>query len=275
MSDVWTHDSRVLVKDWCNKIHLMKQLSELTQFHRINLLKEQQCLLTWLTWHSHAPYYLNIKLLCGSSYQMTTLKNPEMYPPYSMDIFVCFLPTWLNMFAICTSQNKQFLLLLSCRVKYSHVKLLWWWLSQSFKYWVWIVVAEWLAEQDMSYYWVIMYNPLCGKYCRRIPRLNLRMQCDNCDCYFHINCVSLSRIDCHNILSWACYNCSADMFPFYITEDAELHHLLHYDIYLALYYSADSNDEHDNPFANKLFNPFDLRDQPSNSPHFDIDPDIT
>ena len=64
------------------------------------------------------------------------------------------------------------------------------------------------------------------------------------------------------------------MFPFYITEDAELHHLLHNDIDLALYYSADSSDQHDNPFANKLFNPFDLRDQLPNSPHFDIDPDI-
>ena len=57
-------------------------------------------------------------------------------------------------------------------------------------------------------------------------------------------------------------------------EDAELHHLLHNDIDEALYYSEDFNDQHDYAFANKLFNPFDLRDLEPNSPHFDIDPDI-
>ena len=64
------------------------------------------------------------------------------------------------------------------------------------------------------------------------------------------------------------------MFPFYIMEDAELHHLLHNDIDEALYYSEHLNDEHDYAFANKLFNPFDLRDLEPNSPHFDIDSDI-
>ena len=154
------------------------------------------------------------------------------------------------MFTICTSQNMQFLRLLPCQMKHLHVKLLWWWLSQSLKYWIWIVVAERLVEQDMSYYWVIMCNPLCGKCSRRILRHNLRMQCDNCDCSFHINCVSLSRTDCYEILSWTCYTCLAAMFPFYIIEDAELHHLLHNDIDEALYYSEDFSDEHDYAFAN-------------------------
>ena len=43
-------------------------------------------------------------------------------------------------------------------------------------------------------------------------------------------------------------------------EDAELHHLLHNDIYEALYYSEDFHDQHDYAFANKLSNPFDFRD---------------
>ena len=41
-----------------------------------------------------------------------------------------------------------------------------------------------------------------------------------------------------------------------------------------LSYSTDTNDEQYYAFANKLFNPFGLRDLEANSHHFDNDPDI-
>ena len=116
-----------------------------------------------------------------------------------------------------------------------------------------------------------MCKAICKICSRRIVCQKCRIQCDNCDNYAHSKCVCITDVDNSQMSAWTCVSCLSDLFPLVDIDDSDLHNYLNDDVALLCELNYDDMENYE--FADKIFDPFQIKDFESFHPNIDIDPD--